>query len=303
MTLKRYSCRTHGGIFTKESKAGRPPVRCTPEYLCDKADQPQGTASNRGAIVAGVGKPAATSSMRSVIPDFHSMTNAELKAYARENFSTIGKVTSRNQLIAAMEKQMAAKIVATREGVPVEQVTAVTVPESPNKLRGLPNDSLPLAKRAKEQLEAVGWSVSGRAGSRPMEVGDAPDEQWAEVIASRGAETLIMTWVDGVLTAQDYSFEHLKPSENGIPGRKLNFDPEELTDRELVQKISGMKVTWWNTLASSTESAIVPGDKVRIEHIFRGGGDEDNSKRIVTFVDRNAGGFRSFYVSALMKVG
>lgn len=160
------------------------------------------------------------------------------------------------------------------------------------KPRSSENPSLPLAMAAKAQLEAVGWAVKGKGR-----------DLWAEITASRGAETLIISWSKGQVENQNYSMEYLKPSNNRYPESSLGFDPNEMTDRELVQRISGMKVTWWNTLASATESAVVPGERVKVEHIFVGNGDEDNSKRIVTFVDRNAGGFRSFHVGALLKVG
>lgn len=35
MTLKRYKCRDHGGIFTIESRRGRPPVRCSEAHPCN----------------------------------------------------------------------------------------------------------------------------------------------------------------------------------------------------------------------------------------------------------------------------
>lgn len=168
-------------------------------------------------------------------------------------------------------------------------------PESQSQGRASANLSLPLAKAAKAQLEAVGWVVEGKAGF-------SDDDYWAGITASRDAETLVMHWVGTELIAQNYSFEYLKPSRNTIPGTQLDFDPAELTDSELVRMVKGMRVTWWNTLASSTETAIV-GDKVTIEHIFYASGDEDNSKRIVKFLDRNGGGFRAFHVNALMKLG
>jgi hypothetical protein len=111
-----------------------------------------------------------------------------------------------------------------------------------------------------------------------------------------------MSWRDGVLASQQYGLEHIKPSDNGIPPHDLHFNPEELTDSELVRMIKGMKVTWWNVLASSTESAVIAGSQVSVEHIFNQA-DSDIGKRIVKFVDHNGGGFRAFHVSALMKVG
>lgn len=158
------------------------------------------------------------------------------------------------------------------------------------------NPSLPLAKAAKERLTAVGWVVQGKGGI------DDNGHAWATLTASRDQETLIMNWSDGELTAQQYGMEFEKPSENGYPDSDLHFKPEELSDSELVRMIKGMKVTWWNTIASSKETAVVGGN-VTIEHIFFKNGDEDNGKRIVKFLDHGGGGFRAFHVSALLKVG
>lgn len=149
------------------------------------------------------------------------------------------------------------------------------------------NPSLPLAKAAKLQLQAVGWTVKGRGA-----------EVWAELTASRDAETLLMRWDDGRLVQQDYSLNYEHPAANAIPPNKLGFDPEELTDRELVDRIRGMKVVWWNTLGNSTESGTI-GSKVSIEHVF----DDNTAKRLVKFVDHGGQGFRAFHVSALLKVG
>lgn len=307
MAIKRYSCRTHGGIFSKQAARGRPPVRCAPEFPCTKAEDVPAdhlhmevTASGAAKIqnklrnVPGVGKVAVITTT----DNFDSMSNAELKAYAREHYSTIGKVTSREQLIRALRAQEA-KQPSNREAQLAKSITRP--PESNAEAPAATNDSLPLAKRAKEQLEAVGWVVKGRAWI------DASDEEsngmWAEVTASRDAETLIMKWHGGCIVEQNYAFQHLKPSENALPGKALDFDPDELSDKELVHIISGMKVTWWNTLASSAETATISGNRVSIEHIFSSRGDEDNGKRIVKFVDHGGGGFRAFHVDALMKVG
>ncbi len=111
-----------------------------------------------------------------------------------------------------------------------------------------------------------------------------------------------MNWLDGELIAQNYSMEFEKPSDNGYPPNDLHFNPAEVTDSELVRLIKGMKVTWWNTIAGSKETAVIGGN-VTIEHIFFTNGDEDNSKRIVKFIDHGGGGFRAFHVSALLKVG
>ncbi len=183
------------------------------------------------------------------------------------------------------ERQLAQSITRPAERIPVPQKEG--------------NPSLVLAKEAKSLLEAVGWVCKGKAG-----VGNEEDAvgTWASLTCSRGNETLTMNWFDGELVAQNYAMEFIKPADNGYPDSELRFNPDELTDSELVRMIKGMKVTWWNTIAGSKESAII-GGTVTIEHIFRDNGDEDNSKRIVKFIDHGGGGFRAFHVSALVKVG
>lgn len=267
MTMKRYTCRSHpGGIFSIPARRGRPPVRCNADHPCDKST----TVENNVRDVPGVGRVAVVTQTKSDVLDFDKMTNAELKAYAREHFSTIGKITSRAQMITALRAQLAK---STPEAV-AQGAKSVT-----------------LAMKAKEQLEAVGWVVKGSAA---MGI--------ATITASRDAETLVMSWRDGELLRQEYSMEFLKPQDNNIPDNELHFNPDELTDSELVRMIKGMKVTWWNTLASSRESAIIGGN-ITVEHIFYASGDEDNSKRIVKFLDHSGGGFRAFHVSAILKVG
>lgn len=160
------------------------------------------------------------------------------------------------------------------------------------------NPCLPLAKAAKERLTAVGWVVQGK--------GALDEHYWAQITASRDHETLVIRWLavteTDIQVAQEYAMEFEKPSDNGYPDSDLHFKPEELSDSELVRMIKGMKVTWWNTIGGSKETAIIGGN-VTIEHIFYANGDEDNSKRIVKFIDHGGGGFRAFHVSALLKVG
>lgn len=159
------------------------------------------------------------------------------------------------------------------------------------------NPSLPLAKAAKERLTAVGWVVQGRGW-----IDDAGGH--AQITASREHETLSMEWENGAVVSQIYAMEFEKPSTNNYPENDLHFDPAELSDSELVRMIRGMKVTWWNTIGSSRETAIVNPKNVTVEHIFRDeNGDEDNSKRIVKFIDYGGGGFKAFHVAALLRVG
>lgn len=232
MPNKRYQCRTHqGGIFSMLARRGRPPVRCSTEFPCDRAAK---------QALAGI------------------------------------------------------------EGTPKMPAKPV---ESKSEPRSQANDSLPLAMKAKAFLEPLGWVVKGKAWVDSTSATVGPAEHWAEITCSRGAETLVIRWRDGVLEDQIYSLESLKQSENGIPPHKLNFDPDDMTDGELVRMIRGCKVTWWNSLASNPETAIISPNNISVEHIFVGGGDTDNSKRIIKFLDHGGGGFRAFHVAALLKVG
>lgn len=169
-------------------------------------------------------------------------------------------------------------------------------PEVIHEPRSTVNPSLLVAKATKLRLTALGWSAEGKAGV--SESGHA----WATLTASRDEETLIINWSDGALVDQHYSlFGGNAIAEETLPGRQLDLNPDELTDGELVNWIRGMKVTWWNKLAGSTETGIV-GNKVSVEHIFDQGDTHDNTKRLVKFSDRERG-FRAFHVSALLKVG
>lgn len=182
-----------------------------------------------------------------------------------------------------------------------ERKEALERAESNGAARKSSNPSLPLAKAAKLQLQAVGWTVAGKAWA---EWPDEPDDGnsvpvlCASLNASRGAETLVMEWRDARISDQQYSMNYERPSENGYPPNKLGFDPEELTDRELVDRIRGMRVVWWNTLGNSTESGTI-GNKVSVEHVF----DDNTGKRLVKFIDHGGQGFRAFHVNALLKVG
>src|SRR5688500_2735181 len=161
------------------------------------------------------------------------------------------------------------------------------------------NKWVPLAKAAKEHLETQGWhNIRGRVYREAV-------DQYAEVTASRGEEHILMVWRNGILIDQKYHMwaNGHTPEKNNRPKSQLDFDMDEVTDRELVQLLSGQKVTWWNRLGTSQESGTV-ANKVTITHTFIGGtADENPGERVITFVDHGGGGYRSFHASALIKVG
>lgn len=292
--MKSITCREHGGTFTVLPRRGRPPVRCTEDNRCTALPIDQITHAVK-KMEAGI--PA--------IKNIDTMNAQELRAYARSiGASTITKLTDERQLRAALRKYQAAAKPTTpaipsrrlREKLTVLGVvpeTLVRPAEAAPETSTHSNPSLPLAMDAKDRLEALGWTCKGRAAR--------PDLAWLD--ASRGEELISMAWEAGNLTAQNYILWNTdKPSRNGKPTSKLGFDPDELSDRELVERIAGMKVTWWNVLAGNTEVAVIP-NKLTIQHVYADGKDAMPGDRIITFVDRNAGGFRTFRAGALLKVG
>lgn len=185
---------------------------------------------------------------------------------------------------------------------------AAPAPVAPNKApqshangrlpRVATSPSLAKAKVAKEALEAQGWVCVGKGK------GDQ-----ATLTCSRGEETLILNFSNGELVEQNYSLWNVdKPAENNIPNNKLSFDPDEMTDSELIRALSGMKVVWWNKLASNTETATVGPNKIVIEHCYAGNGEETPADRIVKFTDHTrqgdgiSGRMRAFRLGALLKV-
>jgi len=165
------------------------------------------------------------------------------------------------------------------------------------------NKSVGLAQACKAELEALGWEAKGRGWFEEPDGGEFPGAMMAQVTATRGSESLVITWNDGKLASQDYNLWHNRRSLNGMPPNKLKFNPDEMTDRELVRAIAGMKVTWWNTLGKTEETFVVSGDRLSIEHFYASNGEEDTGRRIVKFLDQNGNGYRHFHTEALLKVG
>lgn len=179
--------------------------------------------------------------------------------------------------------------------------------QKPAEVTTTVNPSIPPAMAAKALLVEKGWLVEGRAWMDT--VGGSPsglrEGGFAEITATRDDERIYMVWVEGELKDQTYSLWHNghTPEANGRPKSNLGFDPEELTDQELIRVLSGQKVTWWNRLGSNQESGTI-ANKVQISHTYIGGkADENPGERVITFVDHGGGGFRSFHASALVKVG
>lgn len=336
MTTKPQTCRTHNGTFRIEVRRGRPPVNCSEDNPCDNAKPKRNRVVTKENTATSAQKLAAHTGLREsqivikepsrvertasaiknrrtavvekaadeLIPDFRMMDLPALKAYARKHFSSISKLTRRGDLIRAMEAQIAKTQAAATEEVAKEAVRVTRarakapVQAATEKVAALHTDnrSVQVAQAARSELEALGWTAKGRGWSEG-------DDMCAELTATRGSETLVLTWRNGNVTSQDYSLWHTKPSRNAMPKRRLKFNPDEMTDGELIRAISGMKVTWWNSLAQSEESYTIGTKTLSVEHSFTANGDEDSARRIVKFVDMNGGGFRHFHVDALLKVG
>jgi len=191
--------------------------------------------------------------------------------------------------------------VVTRENTASAAEKRASVITSP--VKPPTNKSVAQAQAAKAELEALGWAAKGRGWFEEPDGGEFPGAMMAEVTAVRGSESLVITWNDGKVSRQDYNLWHNRRSLNGMPPSKLKFNPDEMTDRELVRQISGMKVTWWNTLGKTEETYVVSGDKLSIEHFYTSNGEEDTGRRIVKFLDQNGNGYRHFHAEALIKVG
>lgn len=181
------------------------------------------------------------------------------------------------------------------------------------------NPCIPLAHKAKGMLEPLGWAVKGRAAFRTESgtTGDERDVPFAEVTATRGTETLVITWwedVNGeIQSSQDYSLWSVdKPSENEKPLRpkkddkpkhRLPFNPALITNEDLIREIIGRKVIWWNALRKGEESGEISPTKIQVESVYNGSGHELPSERIIKFLDPGkTGGFRAFHLSALLAV-
>ena len=290
MTTKPYKCRTHDGMFRIEVRRGRPPVNCSEGNRCD-AFKPK-----RSRVVTKENTATAAEKRRSNLPSETETKRKLARATGLREEQIIISKPSRVERVASAIKNRKTSISAE---VPFRErptEARAKAPEMNAESVSTANRSVQVAQAARAELEAVGWTAKGRGWTDG-------DDAYAELTANRGSETIVITWCNGSLTGQDYSIWHSKPSRNAMPKRRLKFNPDEMTDGELIRAISGMKVTWWNSLAKSEESFTVGTKTLAIEHSFAANGDEDSAKRIVKFVDMNGGGFRHFHVDALLKVG
>lgn len=172
---------------------------------------------------------------------------------------------------------------------PPAKVKATPAPASVHK-----NPSVPFAHKAQTELTPLGWILKGKAGF-------VDGVGWAEVVAARGVESIILRWEDGKKVTQEYSIwdSESSPEQNGRPKSQLRFDPNEMTDLDLARELSGRTITWWNRLANNTDKAVI-GEKLEIQHCYTGGNE---TARFLRFVDQteHRGSYRAVHVEALIK--
>ena len=166
------------------------------------------------------------------------------------------------------------------------------------------NPSVPIARELREQLEPLGWTCHAKGYFT-----DSDKIGVVDFSATRDTEMITVEIIGGKVIKQHYSiWNDDRPALNKKPQAKLTFDPEELSDAELVGKLAGKRVAWWNPLGGNREYGRLPeseGKKITVQHVITmddGNPDELPGSRIVTFVDQDGTGFRSFKVGALMAV-
>lgn len=289
MALKSIQCREHGGNFTVEARRGRPPVKCGGKYpLCDMAP---GTRSARKKSAEGVAK-AVSRTLKGATP------KPARKASQRPRQAERTPAKVRERVLNPAKP--------TRRKTEPREAAPVVVRHNP---------SIALAKKAKDQLDPLGWSCTGRAwfGEDGVtdEHGDFVELGMAELTARRGDEFLRIVWQDGKAISQDYSLWNPDkvPAANGKPKSRLPWNPDEMSDAELAAALMGHEIEWWNRIKSGKEKALVSTKQIKVEHVYYGAPDEDDENqepkeplRMVSFVDPHGGGWRSFHVEALMKV-
>jgi len=185
-----------------------------------------------------------------------------------------------------------------------EAVSGLTV--SPAPARKLPQGAQ-ASKAARDAatatLEGLGWITSGK-GWKEI------DNYHASITANRGPETLYLEWRNGTNIENDYAILDTETASDngGMPATNLPFDPETVSDGELVQYISGSKISWWNRVGGMVESGVCGdptaenGVRVSIEHVYSGIAGPAGVDRLIKF-NLMESGTRVIKVGALVKVG
>ncbi|HEY6018386.1 MAG TPA: hypothetical protein VIY48_00345 [Candidatus Paceibacterota bacterium] len=319
MNMKRIACREHGGTFEIVAKRGRPPVRCTEDNPCSGVNVTDGRNGligkktrklpNEPYGTNAVSRPERVASEiknRNLTKAVERAYDDEAAAKRKEAISKCGKYRGSAAQISKHETgcKACALIYAGRAHDPSPNGASVSVDTARDRAKAHAkaiatlNPCVSLAYAARERLEPLGWAVTARGWMDG-------DSSFASLTASRDTELLSLYWQDGVLTDQEYNLWNTElPSANGKPKGTDSFLPEfdEMTDKEVVQRLSGMTVQWWNSLGQSVERATI-GEKIKITHAYSGTGDEVPRDRVINFVDHENAGYRAFRLGALMKLG
>lgn len=321
MKVRAITCRDHKGTFKVPVKRGRVPVRCKVDNPCtmaggqtSKEDRPE-LPKNRRDLRTRTLKPGAVTVRRLGKPELIASQIKNARGSARSSVNAERKLAEKAGVVESIahDDAVAASEAAYRDRfnkrynekygtlgpsyAPGDAVAAVI------KKKYAPlddsNRSVALAKKAKEELIARDWEVTGHADD---------EVETATITAVRGDELITIMWAMGEKVSQEYSIWDNGNMKNNVPDPKkppnasLKFDPDELSDVELLREIAGMKVFWVNRISGSDESAVIDPGQVQIQHTYIGGrADENPGDRIIKFVDKGRG-YRAFYVKQLSKV-
>lgn len=323
MATKTLPCRLHGGTFTIVAKRGRPPVKCGGDYpQCTKAGTVKTEHVSRSlksgwckcnVINGKVAHERGVEGCKYYAPVEPEVVKAEktttLRQLKRHVQNEVTKAHGRRAVVAQTSRKASEHGeggTGTNYAVQADSV-AVKDPGDGKRVdrNAILSATVAHAMAAKAKLEAQGWTCEGRGWVDPVEIngkamGGVP---WAELIAARGEEMITLRWSGDKLVDQQYSLWDMEqPHKNEMPEEGISSEFDEYTDKELVARMAGQKVTWWNKLGKNKESAFCP-DTVKVAHAYNGVGDETPADRIITICDRGSGGFRSFRVGQLLKIG
>jgi type II secretory pathway component PulM len=215
-----------------------------------------------------------------------------------------------------------------REPAVVEQEAR----ETAEAVRGTAADGPRSAAKGKafaDSIRALGWEIEPSWGG---------GEDHVVVTATRGAEVIFIEWLGGVFqptatyaqgdrvvrvrnasaakqyasrTPEQAAEETAKVSANRFFRKReapaedvdakrqpLPFDPALALDEEVFANLAGKRITWYNRVAQTPDSAVFPIEyRKEFTHIT-----EFQGERIVNFVDHGGTGFRSFRLSGLLSV-
>lgn len=334
MEYKELNCREHNGTFKIPVKAGRPPTRCKEDNLCDQApgyrprtsrtagQRPKRASNPQGAAKLTAERHGTPPRMAAERPARASggRVPSKVAQAARETApvkGTKGKVKVKKSKTERVVKESTPK--PTLRGVNRTALRTGTWCKCDEQggerhekgiegcryaTRKAPvvvtnNPCVPRVYDARRILEPQGWKLTGKKYKEG-------DDFYGSLIGQRGDETIALTWKNGKIHEQHYAmFQTDKPSMTGMPRRRLDFEPDELSDVALVKKLSGRKVTFWNQLGKRQETIVMPGkstSRIKVEHLMTGKGDEE--RRLVSFVDQTPQhmAFRAFAVDSLIKI-